>query len=243
MTASGTYTFNPELAEHIDEAFERCGIDPADLTSRHLRSAIRSSNLVLSDWQNFGYKQFTLAFLSHTLIANDATFLLPVGGVDIFHATLKRDSRETEMYSISRSDYNALHDKTSPGRPDRYFVDRSTFIGDAPASTVHLWHVPDTGSDTMEIWYILSHQNAGNMQNTLGISPGYQEAFACGLAFHLSRKYAPDRRAALREDYLGANYNEFSHSVPGGAMGRALTEDRDRSPAVFRVEYGRRGRR
>lgn len=243
MTASGTFTFNPELAEHIDEAFERCGIDPADIKGRHIRSAIRSANLMLSDWQNFGYKQYTLASVSQALAADDASFELPAGAVDIFHATLKEDNRETEMYAIARSDYNALHDKTSSGRPDRYFVDRSTFVGASPSSTVYLWQVPPVATYTMEIWYILAHQEAGTMQNTLNLSPNYFEAFSAGLAFHLSWKVAPDRTAKLREQYLGAGYNEFTHSRPGGALGRALSEDRDRSPAIFKVEFGRRGRR
>lgn len=243
MTSSGTYTFNPELAEHIEEAFERCGIDPAEIKGRHIRSAIRSSNLMLRDWQNFGYKQFTIAFLSQTLLIGDPDFVLPVGGIDIFHATLKRDGSETEMFSISRSDFNSLHDKSTQGRPDRYFVDRSTFVGSAPASTVHLWHVPENSTDTMEIYYLLAHEDAGDMRDTLNLSPNYQEAFAAGLSFHLARKYAPDRRMALRHDYLGEKYDEFSNSRPGGALGRALSEDRDRAPATFRVEFGKRGRR
>lgn len=127
MAVSGTYAFNPQLADHIDEAFERCGIDPAELKARHIRSAVRSANLVFSDWQNFGYKQYTLAFVSQALTAGTNTFQLPVGGIDIFHATLKRSSKETEVYPISRSDYNGLYDKTVQGRPDRYFVDRGSF--------------------------------------------------------------------------------------------------------------------
>lgn len=245
MTATGTFIFNPQLAEQIDEGFERCGIDPADLNARHIRSAIRSANLVLADWQNFGYKQFTLVKITEVLTSvGQVSFTLPTGGFDIFHATLKRDGRESEMYAISRTDYNALHDKTLTGRPDRYFVDKSTYVGDTPASTVFLWQAAERTTDTLEIWYIRKHDDAGNMSNTINLSPNYQEAFACAMAFSLSRKFAPDRSAALRDDYLGANYDEFKNSIPGGAMGRALAEDRDTADAVFRVRFDRyRGKR
>lgn len=244
MAKSGTYAFNPDLASHIDEAFERCGIDPAELKARHIRSAIRSANLVFGDWQNFGHKQHTLASKTQTLTQGDITFTLPTGGIDIFHATLKREGRETEMYPISRSDYNALHDKVLEGRPDRYFVDRGTFSGDAPASTVFLWQTPENSTDTIQIWYIRKQQDAGQMNNTLDITPNYQEAFACGLAFHLCRKYAPSRRKALKGDYLGENYDEYKNSWPGGAMGRAIAEDRDTGDAILRVRFDRyRGRR
>jgi hypothetical protein len=244
MARSGTYVFNPQLADHIDEAFESCGIDPAELKARHIRSAIRSSNLMLADWQNFGSKQFTLGFQSQSLTAGINTFTLPLGGVDIYHATLKRDSRETEIYAISRSDYNSLHDKTLTGRPDRYFVDRSTFIGDSPASTVYLWQSPENSTDTIEFWYVRKHQDAGAMSNTLDLSSNYQMAFSLGLGYHLSMKFAPGRSKSLRDAYLGRNYDEYRNSSPGGALGRALSEDRDTGDAILRVDFTRgRGRR
>lgn len=245
MAVSGTFTFNPQLADHIDEAFERCGIDPAELKARHIRSATRSANLMFSEWQNFGYKQYTLEFLSQTLTSvGQVSFQLPVGGLDIFHATLKRDGRESEMYPISRSDYNALHDKALTGRPDRYFVDRGDFVGTDPRSTVFLWQAAENTTDTIEMWYIRKQQDAGDMSNTLDMSPNYYEAFAAGLAYHLSRKYAPERTRTLKADYLGENYDEFKNSMPGGSLGRALAEDRDTGDTVLRVRFDRyRGRR
>jgi hypothetical protein len=244
MAVSGTFVFNPELADHIDEAFERCGIDPADLKARHVRSAVRSANLTLSDWQNFGYKEYTLVKVTQTLTQGDLSFVLPTGGYDIFHATLKRDGRESEMYPISRSDYNALHDKILQGRPDRYFTDRSTYIGDTPASTIFLWQAAENSTDTIELWYMRRHADAGDPANTLDISPNYQEAFACGMAWHLSKKYAPDRTDRLKDDYLGEGYDQFKNSSPGGGLGRALAEDRDTGDTVLRVRFDRfRGRR
>ena len=244
MATSGTFAFNPKFAEHIDEAFERCGIDPAELKARHIRSAKRSANLMMKDWQNFGLKQHALEFVSQPLTAGTGTFVLPTGGVDIFHATLKRDGRETEMYPISRSDYNALHDKSLQGRPDRYFVDKSTFTGDAPASTVYLWQVPENSTDTIELWYVRTLEDVGDPMNTLDLPAAYQEAFSAGMAFMLSKKFAPERAQLLRADYLGAGYDEFKNSIPGGALGRALAEDRDSSDAVMRVRFDRyRGRR
>lgn len=243
MARSGTYGFNPQLADHIDEAFERCGIDPAELKGRHIKSATRSANLMLTDWPNFGYKQFTLAFQSAAVVDGTATITLPIGAYDIFHATLKRSGVESEMRPISRSDYNAVHDKTSEGKPDRYFVDKSSFMDGLPQTTVYLWQTPENSTDTIEMWYMRMQQEAGALQENPDIGPLYQEAFAAGLAFFLSKKYAPDRQDILRTDYLGAHYDEFKHSMPGGALGRALANDRDTGDAVFRVEFNRRGRR
>ena len=243
MATSGTYAFNPEFADHIDEAFERCGIDPAELKARHVRSAVRSANLLFHDWQNFGHKQHNLTSASQSLTVADQSFTLPAGGYDIFHATLKRLDRETEMYPISRSDYHAITDKTIQGRPDRYFVDRGSFTPDTGA-TVNIWQAAENSTDTIELWYMRAQADVGGPANTLAMTPNYQEAFACGMAFHLCRKYAPQRRNVLLADYLGANYDEYKNSWPGGAMGRALAEDRDTGDAIFRVRFDRyRGRR
>ena len=244
MAVSGTHAFNPQLVDHIDEAFERCGIDPDDLKARHIRSALRSANLTLTDWQNFGYSEYQLVQTSETLTQGDPDFLLPVGGYDIFHATVKRDGTEREVYPISRSDYNALHKKTIQGQPDRYFVDRSTFTGADPRSTVTLYQTPDTTGDTIEYWYLRKQFDAGDPQDNLDMSPAFYEAFACGLAFHLSRKFAPERQQQLGRDYLGRFYDDQTVSNPGGAMGRALAQNRETADAVLRVSFDRfRGRR
>lgn len=244
MARSGTYGFNPRLVDHIDEAFERCGIDPAELKARHIRSAIRSANLMFSEWITFGYQQHTLEKFSLALTSvGQTTFTLPAGGFDIFHATLKRDDNESEMYPISRSSYNALHRKTLTGKPDRYFVDRGSFLGADPASTVYIWQAASNITDTIEMWYMRRHQDAGDMSNDQDTTPLYYEAFAAGLSYHLSRKFAPDRQSSLKADYLGENYDEFKNSAPGGALGRALSEDRDTGDLVMRVQFGSRGRR
>lgn len=244
MAVSATHSFNPQLVDQIDEAFERCGIDPADLKGRHIRSAIRSANLTLTDWQNFGYSEYQLVFATHDVTQGVETFTLPAGGYDIFHATIKRDDGEREVYPISRSDYNALHRKITQGQPDRYFVDRSTFVGADPASTVTLYQTPDRTGDQIRYWYMRKQFDAGDPQNTLDMSPAFYEAFACGLAYHLSRKFAPDRQERLGRDYLGRYYDEPDVSNPGGAMGRALAQNRETSDAVLRVSFDRfRGRR
>lgn len=242
MTASATHVFNPRNADMIEEAFERCGVAPVDLNSNHIRSALRSANLVLTDWQNYGYNEYTLVKISQAMTQGDADFTLPAGGYDIFHATFKDGSNghEREIYPISRSDYNALHDKTQQGEPDRYFVDRSTFTGEDPASTVYLYQTPDSSSDTLEIWYLRKQYDAGTLQNNLDMSPAFYEAFTCGLAFHLSRKFAPERRDTLGKDYLGAAYQAPRIIHPGGALGFALMQNRDTADAVFKVSFDRR---
>ena len=52
MTTSGTTTFDLDIEEVIEEAYERCG---SSTTSGYsLRSARRSLNLLFSEWGNRG---------------------------------------------------------------------------------------------------------------------------------------------------------------------------------------------
>ena len=52
MTTSGTNTFNLNLNDLVEEAFERCGAELR--TGYDLRTARRSLNLLTIEWANRG---------------------------------------------------------------------------------------------------------------------------------------------------------------------------------------------
>jgi len=52
MATSGTYTFNLEIAEVIEQAYELAGVPVADINGRALRSGRTATDLLLKDWQN-----------------------------------------------------------------------------------------------------------------------------------------------------------------------------------------------
>ena len=52
MAYSGTRTFNLQIEEIIEEAFERCGLEV--LGGYDLKTARRSLNLMFSEWANRG---------------------------------------------------------------------------------------------------------------------------------------------------------------------------------------------
>jgi len=60
MTSSGTYTFNPSIAELVLESFDRIGKRPVDLTPEHLQSARMSVNLELQTWSAKGINLWTV---------------------------------------------------------------------------------------------------------------------------------------------------------------------------------------
>ena len=58
MTTSGTYTFELDTSEIIEEAYERCGLETK--SGFELKTARRSLNLLLTKWVNDGVNLFTL---------------------------------------------------------------------------------------------------------------------------------------------------------------------------------------
>lgn len=225
MATSGTMARVFEIAECIDEAFERCLIDPSTTNLRHLVSARRSIDLMFTDWANQDINQWRIERAEETLAVAKSQFSLPAGGIDITNAVLRRDNNDIPMYAISRQEYLDLVHKGFQGRPDRYFVDRER---DTP--TVFIWVTGENATDIMIYDYIRRFEDAGAPSNTPDIPWRWAEAFCAGLAAKLAVKFAPERKADLRDD-------------AAAALELARQEDRERAPLTMKVDLSGRGRR
>lgn len=219
MTASTTYAFDPTLATIVDEAAERAGMDPATLTLRHLVSIRRSLDLLFKDWQNRGIRNYAVDLQTATTTVGMASFTPATGTQDLLEVSLRRDSVDTPMTRISRSDFEAIPDKTTQGRPDRYYVDRST-----TAILVYVWPLGDNTTDTIRYWRMRKQLDSGVASNTADIPDRFQEAIAAGLAYKLAEKFAPDRYDALR-------------ARAEDAFKMARQEDREKAPVTLSVRY------
>ena len=58
MAVSGSSDFELDVAEYVEEAFERCGLEVR--TGYDLTSARRSLNLLFADWANRGLNRWTI---------------------------------------------------------------------------------------------------------------------------------------------------------------------------------------
>lgn len=220
MATSGLYTFNPGVSDFTDESFERCGLDPAKLTARHLLSARRSMNLLLSDWTTDGVKQWKVDLQTQATTIGMASFTPAAGTIDIFDMVLRRDSIDTPMERISRDDYMVIPSKTQQGIPDRFFLDRGT------TQTCYIWQCGENTTDSIRYNRLVRIQDVGSPSNTVDITPHWFEAFASGLASKLAEKWAPDKEQSLT-------------AKAARAFMRARGEDRDRTDVTIRL----RGRR
>ena len=87
MATSGSKDFELDVAEYVEEAFERCGLEVR--TGYDLRSAKRSLNLLFADWANRGLNQWTIEEVSITLATGirdypGGTLTMTVGSTTIF---------------------------------------------------------------------------------------------------------------------------------------------------------------
>ena len=79
MTTSGTRTFNLDVAEVIEEAYERCGLEAR--TGYEIKTARRSMNLMFAEWTNRGLNLWTVKQKVLDLAIGVASY--PVGTLTI----------------------------------------------------------------------------------------------------------------------------------------------------------------
>jgi len=210
MTTSGTFIFNPDLAELVDEAMERARIDPAHLTARHVLSARRSMRFMLADWATKDYHNFRITEETLTLTQSQAAYVagtdfdLGVGGVnviDIIDVSLRRNGVDTPVTFMPRREYLDIPEKTIEGRPDRVFVDKGR-----DGITLTLWTVPENSTDILVFNTVRKFEDSDTAADTADIPYYMYDAFAYGLAFRLAEKYAPPE---LEQALYGKAQNAF----------------------------------
>ena len=79
MAVSGSKDFEPNVAEYVEEAFERCGLELR--TGSDAKTARRSLNFLFADWANRGLNRWTMGQVSQTLA--DGVSEYPVGTITL----------------------------------------------------------------------------------------------------------------------------------------------------------------
>lgn len=187
MTSSGTHSFSPEVAELVDEAVERCRIDPAAIGGRFIRSARRSLNYMFSAWQGEGTLPWTVGEQTFSPVQGDTTVALSAGSFEILMGGV-RDSTgvQTPLDIIGMRDYFDIPDKTIQGRPDRLWPE---FL--ATAATGYFWQAMGPTLYTLVLKVMRRIEDAGAASNTLQMPPSWFDAAADELAARLAVKFNP----------------------------------------------------
>lgn len=218
MTTSGSRDFNIDVAEIIEEAYERCGLEVR--TGYDAKTARRSLNLMFAEWVNRGLNLWTVDQEVLTLTQGQSQETLGEDVVDILEMALRRDGTDFEMERISRGDYLDFPNKTSQGRPSQFYFDRQI------APVINLWQTPESSTDQLVFYYVRRIEDADALTNTTQVPFRFYPCMVAGLAYYLAMKRAPERLQLLKAVYE----EEFQ---------RAAEEDEDRV-SLFLVPDRRR---
>ena len=120
MAISGSTDFELDVAEYVEEAFERCGLEAR--TGYDLKTAKRSLNLMLADWANRGLNQWTIKQRTQALTASDGQYDMLTDVIDVLSVVVRRDGTDFTMDRISRDTYLAIPTKTTTGRPTQICI-------------------------------------------------------------------------------------------------------------------------
>ena len=130
MTTSGVSSFNLDLNELVEEAFERAGGEMR--TGYDLRTARRSLNLLFADWGNRGVNMWTFEQNVITLATGQPTYALPDDTVDLLdhvirtNANVPNNQADLTITRISVSTYATIPNKLIQGRPIQVWIQRLT---------------------------------------------------------------------------------------------------------------------
>jgi hypothetical protein len=189
MGSSGTFIWNPDLAEMVDEAFERCRVDPALITVRHIISARRSMSFMLSDWATQDFHAFRVQQYSFTMTQGTAEYRdpeIPCQLLDILGGVLRRDGVDTPLTFMPRTELLNIPEKDIEGRPDRWHIDKQR---DEIVAT--FWPVPENSTDEVFFNAVVRFEDNDSAADAPDIPYYMRDAFASGLAARLAEKYAP----------------------------------------------------
>ena len=214
MTTSGTNSFNLDLNDIIEEAFERCGAELR--TGYDFRTARRSLNLLTIEWANRGINLWTIEQGAIPMVQGQITYPLPVDTIDLLDSVIRTqtgvEQTDINISRISVSTYATIPNKNAQGRPIQVWINRQSgatypINGNQPNTTntstgvnppnINVWPAPDQSNFyTYIYWRLRRIQDAGNGVDTQDIPFRLLPCLVAGLAYYLSMKL-PEGMARL----------------------------------------------
>jgi hypothetical protein len=125
---SGATTFNLDLAELVEEAFERAGSELR--TGYNLRTARRSLNIMFADWANRGINMWSIEPGTITLQQGQNTYPLPNDTIDLLEHVIRTGGNlastqaDLTISRISVSTYATIPNKIQQARPIQVWIQR-----------------------------------------------------------------------------------------------------------------------
>ena len=125
---TGTTSFNLDLNNLVEDAFERCGQELH--TGDDLRTARRSLNIMTLEWANRGINLWTVEPGQINLQQDRIMYPLPVDTVDLLDMVTRtgtgQNQQDININRISESTYITIPNKNATGRPIQVWINRQS---------------------------------------------------------------------------------------------------------------------
>jgi len=226
MTVSGVANFDMNFTELAEEAFERAGREMR--SGYDLRTARRSTNIMMAEWANRGINMWTIEQGSIPMNEGTATYNLPADTVDLMEHVIRTGAGNTSTQAdltitrISVSTYATIPNKLSQARPIQVYIDRKQAV-----PTITVWPIPDQGTTaspyyTFVYWRLRRMDNIDTGSNTADVNFRFLPCLTAGLAYYVAMKIP---EGAQRLDMLKTEY-EYQWQL-------AASEDREKAADRF----------
>ena len=224
MAIDTTASFSPDIGEIVEEAYERAGLE---LRSGYdLRTARRSLNFLMLEWQNKGLNLWTVEEASSAdsnapapinLEKGTATYNIADDTIGLLDVVIRTNwgnvstQNDFLMSRISEPTYATIPNKLNQGQPLQYYFDRKqiqSYNSTSPTtqySTITVWPVPDEDSKyRIYYWRVARIPPIGkDASSTAPIPDRFLPAMVSGLAYQIATKRpeAMDRVPFLKQQY------------------------------------------
>jgi hypothetical protein len=219
MTTSGTTTFNPDIIDLIEDAYEMVGMEVRG--GYDMKTARRSLDMLFREWGNRGINMWTLKQFTVPVVASGYNLVvtLPADTIDVLDVAWRTGTglaqNDQSLTRLSGMQWAGISNKNETGQPGQYYVHRVV------PPILRLWPTP-TANGTIVCWGLRSIEDTGAYPNTADIPPRFLPALVSGLAYYIAMK-SPN--ATPRIPMLQAEYDR--------QWTLAAEEDRDRSSFIM----------
>ena len=211
MATSGTTTFNLDIGDILEEAYDLCGMEIR--SGYEYRGAKRALNLVFLEWQNKGTNLWSIEQNTQAITAGTNSYALPSSALDVVDAFIRTDSGDISkqfdqrLNRISRTEYNHQATKLNQSKPTQFYIDKG-----ASTSNIVLWSTPDsTATYTLVYDYIQRIEDAGEpTSNNADVPARYLPCLTYALAYNIACK---NPEALNRIPMIKQRYDELWDDV------------------------------
>ena len=177
MSTTGTTSFNLDVNDLIEEAFERCGKELR--TGYDFKTARRSLNLLTIEWANRGINLWTVEQGIIPMVTGQAMYPIPVDTIDLMDTVIRQNNGTSNQIDInitriSETMYITTPNKLSQGRPIQLWVNRQS--GEENLTTATLSGNISSSDTTITVSSTLDLASSGYIQ--IGTETIYYESIS-----------------------------------------------------------------